>query len=142
MNDHYLKLANMYHAAPVNRYYEPRLEVGEGTAVITMPVRPDLFHAAGALHGSVYFKMLDDAAFFAANSLVADVFVLTVSFNIHLIRPVTSGILRAEGSVVSATKNLFVAESILYFEPDRLAGKGSGSFMRSRIQLEDVRSYR
>ena len=37
-------------------------------------------HAAGAVHGSYYFKVLDDACYFAANSLVSDVFVLTVSF--------------------------------------------------------------
>lgn len=142
MHDHYDKLANMYHAAPLNRFYEPRLEVGERTAVIRQPVRSEQFHAAGALHGSVYFKMLDDAAFFAANSLVEDVFVLTVSFNIHLLRPVASGTLRAEGRVVSATRNLFVAESLLFLEPDRLVATGSGSFMRSRIRLADVESYR
>jgi acyl-coenzyme A thioesterase PaaI-like protein len=34
-------------------------------------------HSIHAVHGSVYFKALDDAAFFAVNSLVEDVFVLT-----------------------------------------------------------------
>jgi acyl-coenzyme A thioesterase PaaI-like protein len=41
--------------------------------------------------GSVYFKMLDDAAFFAVNSIVEDVFVYTVSLNVQLLRPVASG---------------------------------------------------
>ena len=36
-----------------------------------MTVRPDFFHAAGAVHGSVYFKLLDDAAYFDALSHTA-----------------------------------------------------------------------
>ncbi|MCK5377863.1 MAG: PaaI family thioesterase [Acidobacteria bacterium] len=141
MNHHFRKLENMYHAAPVNSHYLPKMEVGDGRAVITMDVDPGFFHAAGALHGSVYFKGLDDAAFFAVNSLVEDVFVLTVSFNIFLLRPVTEGCLRAEGFVTSRSKNLFVAEAVLYADDKRQVARGSGSFMRSRIRLEEVESY-
>jgi len=53
----------MYHAAPVNRLYSPRLRVEEGRAVLLMDVDPRFFHPLGSLHGSVYFKALDDAAF-------------------------------------------------------------------------------
>ncbi len=141
MSDHYRKLENMYHAAPVNRHFSPCLAVSKGKAEITMDVNPAFFHAGDALHGSVYFKALDDAAFFAVNSLVDDVFVLTVSFNLFLLRPVTSGSLRAEGSVVSASKNLFVAESVLYLGADRQVARGSGSFMRSKMRLVDIESY-
>ena len=35
-----------------------------------MPIKKDYFHALEAIHGSVYFKILDDAAFFAAQSVV------------------------------------------------------------------------
>jgi acyl-coenzyme A thioesterase PaaI-like protein len=59
----------------------------------------------------VYFKALDDAGFSAVNSLVEDVFVLTASFGIHLLRPVSSGDMKAIGKVVQASKNLFVAEA-------------------------------
>ena len=48
---------------------------------------------------SPYFKLLDDAAFFAVHSIVTDVFVLTTSFNINLIRPVSSGVITAKGKV-------------------------------------------
>jgi uncharacterized protein (TIGR00369 family) len=107
-----------------------------------MEVRPELFHGANALHGSVYFKALDDAAFFAVNSLVRDCFVLTVSFNTYLLRPVTEGTLRAEGIVTSESKNLYVAESVLYLGADRQVARGSGTFMRSRFRLDQVDSYR
>jgi acyl-coenzyme A thioesterase PaaI-like protein len=65
-----------------------RAAIRHGEAVITLPVRSDLFHAAGALHGALYFLALDNAAFFAVNSLVEDVFVLTTSFTTYLTRPV------------------------------------------------------
>ena len=132
----------MYDAAPVNDFYRPKLDISKGHAIVTMEVNPQFFHAANALHGSVYFKALDDAAFFAVNSLVREFFVLTVSFNIFLLRPVTAGTLRAEGSVKSSSKNLFVAESILTINGDRQVARGSGSFMCSRIRLSEVESYR
>jgi uncharacterized protein (TIGR00369 family) len=131
----------MYHAAPVNRFYSPTLEVSSGRAVLKMDVRPGFFHAAHALHGSVYFKALDDAAFFAVNSLVEDFFVLTVSFNLYLLRPVYEGILRAEGRVTSASSSLYIADSALYVGSDELVARGSGNFMRSRIRLDEVESY-
>jgi len=142
MSDHFRKLENMYHAAPVNAYYKPKLTVSRGRAEIVMDVNPDFFHAANALHGSVYFKALDDAAFFAVNSLVKDKFVVTVSFNIFLLRPVTEGTLRAEGYVTSRSRTLFIADSVLYLDKDKQAARGSGSFMRSGIQLSEVESYK
>src|SRR5947208_2034742 len=86
---HYRRLEALYHAAPINGYYAPRLAVSEGAARLEIPVKPEFFHAAGAVHGSVYFKALDDAAYFAVNSLVEDVYVLTVSFNTQLLKPVS-----------------------------------------------------
>ena len=57
--------------------------------------------------------MLDDAAFFAANSLERDVFVLTTSFTTYLTRPVSSGTLRSVGRVVNRNKSQFIAEAVL-----------------------------
>lgn len=142
MSEHFRKLEAMYQAAPINRIYEPALEVSKGKAVVTMAVRPEYFHAAGAVHGSVYFKALDDATYFAVSSLVSDCFVVTVSFNTYLLRPVTEGILRAEALVTSTSKNLFVAEAILFGSSDREVARGSGTFMRSRISLEQVKAYK
>ena len=48
-----------------------------------------------------YRKLLDDATFFAASSLVDDVFVLTASFNIYFLRPISAGTMTARGTIVS-----------------------------------------
>jgi uncharacterized protein (TIGR00369 family) len=139
--EHFRKLERMYHGAPINRFYEPTIRVGSGTAELQLQVKPDFFHAAHAVHGSVYFKALDDAAFFAVSSLVTEVFVLTASFNIYLTRPVTEGTLHASGLVVHRSRNLFLAEAELFDGEKRLAGRGSGSFMRSTTALTPQVGY-
>jgi uncharacterized protein (TIGR00369 family) len=133
--EHFRKLERMYHGAPINRFFEPKIRIANGTADLRMSVKPDFFHAAHAVHGSVYFKALDDAAFFAVSSLVTDVFVLTASYNIYLTRPVTEGVLQASGRVVHRSRSLFLAEAELLDAEQRQVARGSGSFMRSRIAL-------
>ena len=139
--EHYRRLERMYGGAPVNKYYTPAMRVGEGIAEVTISVRSDLFHAAGAVHGVVYFKLLDDAAFFASNSLVEDVFVLTVSFNAYLIRPTSEGVMKATGRVVHHSRRLLIAEAEVVDSEGRLLARGSGSFMPSRIALSPEIGY-
>lgn len=140
--EHYRKLENMYASAPINRYFAPQLTVTDGKATLSMAVRPDFFHAAGAIHGSVYFKALDDSAFFAANSQVTDVFVLTVSFTTYIVRPVSQGTLLATGSVVHRSRSLIVAESVIVDADGRQVARGNGTFMPSRIALHEDIGYR
>jgi uncharacterized protein (TIGR00369 family) len=139
--EHYRKLENMMHSAPIVNLVGAKVRIEEGTAEITLPVTRELFHAAGALHGSMYFLAMDNAAFFAVNSLVDDVFVLTTTFNTYLLRPVSSGVAKAIGRVVSSSKNQFVAESILYDAQEREIARGSGVFVKSKIALTPEIGY-
>lgn len=136
--DHYRRLERLYLEAPTNAYYRPSLQIEEGRAEIVIPVRAEHFHAADAVHGSIYFKVLDDAAFFAANSVVTDVFVLTSSFQLDLLRPVSEGEIRAEGHLVHRTRRLLIAESKAWDSQGNLIARGSGSFMRSQIRLDKL----
>lgn len=140
--EHYRKLERMYASAPVNEYYAPTMRISEGRAEVTIPVRPHLFHAAGAVHGVVYFKALDDAAFFAVNSLVEDVFVLTVSFNVYLTRIISEGEMKATGRVVHRSRRLFIAEAEVIDSDGREIARGSGTFMRSSISLSPEIGYK
>lgn len=129
--DHYRKLERMYLSAPLNDFYRPAIHVEGGRSEITIPVKEELFHAASAVHGSVYFKMLDDAAWFAVNSLLNDEFVLTTTFTVYLTRPVSSGSLRSAGYVVNEGRTRWIAEAVAYDGDDREIGRGSGSFVKS-----------
>lgn len=129
----------MYLSAPCNEIYSPSIDISEGKAEVAIQITPSLHHAAGAVHGSTYFKLLDDAAFFAANSLVEDVFVVTANFNIHLLRPVVEGTLTAHGTVKTRAGSQIIAEAILYDADDNTIATGSGAFIKSKIQLtEDI----
>ena len=135
-DEHCRRLERMYLSAPINRIYEPDIRVSEHAAEVALDVQPAFYHAAHAVHGSVYFKCLDDAAFFAANSVVFDVFVLTVTFNIVLLRPVTAGRIVATGRLVHTSRSLQFAEAELRDEgSQKLVATGSGTFMRSTIAL-------
>jgi uncharacterized protein (TIGR00369 family) len=129
----------MYLGAPVNAYYRPTLEIAEGRARVTIPVQPTSFHAAGALHGSVYFKALDDAAFFAAQSLGPEVFVLTATFTIEFLAPVTSGVLDAVGEVVERGRRT-IASAVATVDGEEVA-RGRGEFARGRTPLAGVPRY-
>ena len=139
---HYRMLERMYLSAPVNEYYAPEIHITEGQAQVIIPVRQDFFHAANAVHGAVYFKLLDDSAFFAANSLVEDVFVLTVSYNVYFTRPVSEGVMKAIGKVVQASRRLIIAESVVVDSKECEIARGSGTFMRSKIKLTSEIGYK
>jgi len=140
MTSHFRSLEAMYHGAPINTFFGPRITVGEGEATVRMAMRQGFHHAAHAAHGSVYFKMLDDAAFFAVQSLVTDVFVLTVSFNVHLLAPVSEGEMVSRGAVVHQSKRLFVAEATIEVAGKTVA-RGNGTFMRSAVRLDHNVGY-
>src|SRR3972149_11929609 len=134
-SEHYSKLENMYLVAPINKFYLPEINISEGKAAITTKVKEEFFHAANAVHGSVYFKMLDDAAFFAANSIVEDVFVLTVSFQTELLRPINTGKLIAKGELLKNMGDKFEARAKLFNEDGKLIATGSGVFVKSKMLL-------
>jgi len=139
---HYRALEALYAAAPINRLFESRLEIpGEGVSRIHFVIDPSHFHAAGAAHGTTYFKMLDDAAFYAANSLVNDFFLLTTAFNLLLTRPLTAGPVTAEGRWVNGRRRVFVADARLIDAEGEEVARGTGTFMRSRIPLATLPGY-
>ncbi len=138
---HYEKLERMYLSSPTSEDYDADISIREGEATVTVPVQEKQFHAAGGVHGSVYFKALDDAAFFAVNSLIEDVFVLTTNFNIHLTRPVSEGEIRAEGRVVNENPRQLIGEAVAYDDDGNQVARGSGTFAKSNSELRPEIGY-
>ena len=139
---HWRALESLYASAPVNGMFQSELYItGEGQSRIAFTVDEHCHHAAGAAHGTIYFKMLDDAAFYAANTLVTDRFLLTTSFNLHFTKPVRRGEVIAEGRWISGRRRVLVAESRLIDAEGEEIGRGTGTFMRSRITLSGLAGY-
>jgi uncharacterized protein (TIGR00369 family) len=140
---HWRALERLYDTAPINHLFKSRIAIGgEGQSRIEFQIDESVYHAAGAAHGTIYFKMLDDAAFYAANTLVTDRFLLTTSFNLHFVRPVRSGTVIAEGRWISGRRRVLVAEARLIDSEGEELGRGTGTFMRSRIALSGLAGYR
>ncbi len=136
---HLQALESLYNSAPINRLFQSRLALPEaGRSEIRFSVSPDTYHAAGAAHGTLYFKMLDDAAFYAANGLVSDRFLLTTAFNLHFTKPMKGGEARAEGRWISGKRRVFVAEARIIDADGEECARGTGTFMRSHIALSGL----
>lgn len=139
---HYRALESLYASAPINSLFMSRLAIAApGEARIEFKVARQSFHAAGAAHGTLYFKMLDDAAFYAANSLVSDRFLLTTAFNLHFTKPLREGPAVAEGRWISGKRRVFVAEARIVDSSGEECARGTGTFLRSHIALAGLEGY-
>jgi uncharacterized protein (TIGR00369 family) len=140
---HFRALESLYRHAAINRLFESEIEIGEaGACRIRFDVGPGTDHAAGAAHGTLYFKMMDDAAFYACNSMVSDRFLLTTAFNLVFTRPLKAGPVIAEGRWVSGKRRVFVGEARLILPDGEEAARGTGTFMRSHIALSSLAGYK
>jgi uncharacterized protein (TIGR00369 family) len=140
---HFRALESLYRSAPVNGLFSSTLAIEEpGRSRIEFAVTPQLFHAAGAAHGTVYFKMMDDAAFYACNSLVSDRFLLTTAFNLVFTRPLRPGSYVAEGRWISGRRRVYVGEARILMADGEEAARATGTFMRSHIALAGLPGYR
>ena len=95
------------------------VRIAERKAVVTTPAKPQWHHAAGAIHGSSYFKMLDDACWFAAQSVERKQFLVTTSFTTYITKPVVAAEgthLIATGLVTSVSRSLLLAEAVMTLE--------------------------
>lgn len=139
---HLRALESLYRSAPINASFDSTLELPEaGRSQIRFTVDEGSFHAAGAAHGTLYFKMMDDAAFYAANSMVSDRFLLTTAFNLHFTKPMREGDAVAEGRWISGKRRVFVAEARIVDSTGEECARGTGTFLRSSIALSGLKGY-
>tara|TARA_B100000900_G_C20400501_1_gene642548 strand:+ start:303 stop:731 length:429 start_codon:yes stop_codon:yes gene_type:complete len=140
---HYKRLQKMYLNANINTkiFNTTTAKISKAKAEIGLTISEKHFHALGAIHGSVYFKLLDDAAYFAVSSIVEDFFVLTTSFNLNMVKPVNKGKLTAIGKVRFKSKSLYTAESTLYNDKGEEIAFGTGNFSKSKVPLSKEIGY-
>lgn len=139
---HYRNLERMFHAAPIQGILiDAEMLVEKGKASYSLNISPDYFHAASALHGAVYFKLLDDAAYFAAASMEETYFLLTKTYTIHFKRPVEIDRLTAIGELVQTSEGVFTSKSRVINSAGKIVAEGEGVFVRSKKRLIDQNGY-
>lgn len=140
---HWKRLKQMYLGAKVNQgiFAGTQLEIGDGRAEITFTVDDRFHHAAGGMHGAIYFRMMDDTAYFAAASHITDAFLVTKEFKVDLRRPFSEGRLRCEGEILKEDESGIIAKATLYNEEGKVLSTGEGLFVRSKRSLSDIPGY-
>ena len=135
----YDRLTKMYLDAPIQNLY-PGIDmtVSHHKAVITLPAGKRFHHAGKSIHGSVYFRLLDDACYFASMSIVKDYFLLTKNFNIDFLKPHSEGLITAKGWLTKEENGLFYCEGELVNDSGKQIAKGKGVFAKSRLPLEKM----
>ena len=138
LDKHFKNLISIYNQAPINKVYKPRMRLALGKCTIKMNILKSFHHSAKSLHGSVYFKMLDDAAWAASNTHVKDVFLFTYNFNVFLTKPVFKGNIKSVGEVIDIENTKISTKSVLFDSNDIEIATGEGVFIRSKYPLKDA----
>lgn len=137
--EHFRFLEALYKKGRINQQHfsDTDIQVTDGRATISVTIDAQWHHAKDSMHGCIYFKFLDDAAYFATASQIEDQFIVTKSFQVDLLRPHDTGKLIAEGTLESMGEKEFIASAILKNEKGKIIGKGQGVFVKSRIALKE-----
>lgn len=142
-NEHFDRLIRLFQSAPINRgiFKNSSIDLAEGKAEYLFKVDQSFFHGANALHGAIYFKLLDDAAYFVAATLMTDFFLVTKSYELQFVRPVHLERLIAKGQVIERSEHEIKATSEIYNEQGKLVAKGTGVFVSSKKYLVELEGY-
>ena len=81
-NNHLKNLINIYNIASINKFYKPKINLSLGKSKIEKKIKNNFFHTGGSVHGSIYFKILDDAVYFASQTQKKKYFLYTINFQI------------------------------------------------------------
>lgn len=137
---HFARLERVYHAAPTNGLIPAELTVSHGSASVRMPIADVHAQAVGEVHGFLYCKALDEVSFYAANSLVEDVFLTTASLNVQFLAPLARGPMLATAKVVHAGRSSFVVDAEARDEEGQLLARSTATFVRTKTALPPVTS--
>ena len=140
-DEHFRRLTRMYHSARINHSIPSCMTITADRVEVHMRVTTDYWHSAHAMHGSMYFKGLDDAAFFAANAVVEDAFVLTARFEVELLGMVTCESVKAIGTIDRREGRKIWARSELFDDTNTLVARGQGLFIVSDVPLTEAVGY-
>ncbi|GAB4589913.1 PaaI family thioesterase [Nocardia sp. IFM 10818] len=90
---------------------------GNGRATLEIPIRPELGQQFGYVHGGVLAYAADNALTYAAGTVLG-ANVLTGGFTITYLRPAAGVRLRAEATVIDATRRQAVCRCEIFADSD------------------------
>ncbi len=117
-------------------------DLGEGTSLLSLDIRDDLFNPQHVVHGGALYALADTGMGAALYRLLQeDEYCATIEIKISYFKSVTSGTLTCKTAVIHKGKRVASLESEIWNE-GRLVAKASGSFaifVPSRKAENDVK---
>lgn len=138
---HFEKLERMYLSLKFNRLIKPAIHISAGKAQIVIPIQEQFCNSVGSIQSSICFKLLEDTALLAVNSIVDNDLVLTENFNLYLTHPIATGELIARGHYLNKLGNQYLAEAVVVDSENKEICRGSGVFVKGRMSLSSVEGY-
>jgi len=139
---HLEKLENLYLSDQVNKDLDPGVKILEGEAEIHIPVREKVSNTDGSIIGCICYKLMEDAAILALNSIVNDVQVTASNFNIYLSNSIASRELTARAKFIGESGNQILVETVVLDDNRSEIARGNGAFNKSSIKLEQLDGYK
>jgi len=132
-------LRSMLDAMMAGRAKPPRIsltlgmkiaKVSEGKATMTMAVGKRFHNPMGTLHGGIITDLADAAMGIATISTLEEGEVFTtLELKMNFVRPVFSGRITAEGSVLHRGKTIALAEVLVTDDAGKMVAKGVATQM-------------
>jgi len=141
MQKHYDGLEKMHLKSPINDLIKSKINISQGKAQVNFKNSIAMRDALGNIHNAYIFMGLEEAAFFAANSLIEDVLVSNKSFELIFSKPTKSVELIAKGKFEEKSMGNYIISAELYDQDEKLIAKAKGIFRRSKNLLEDIKNY-
>lgn len=112
------------------------MTISNGTADLTMSLGTEYEQALGSVHGMIFFKVVDETAFYAAQSLVPDVWLTTASVHMNITGPLSSGsTVAAHAQVLHQTRSSFIVESRVTNAAGDLVAQATVTMVRTKQPL-------
>lgn len=126
------RIRRIFHEVPFVQHLKFTLgEFERGKAVVEVDARPEYLQNHGLVHGGFTASLIDTATAFAIiGHLAAGETTTTVDLNIHYLRPITAGRVRATATVIRAGRKIITATAEVTNDEAQLCAMASTTYIR------------
>lgn len=104
-------------------------DIGDGTALLSLPVTDNLLQSGHVVHGGVLSVLIDSVIGTAVRSVLEpNKISVTAEMNINYFRPATKGKILAEGKLVNKGRTLIVGTGDIRNEEGKLLATGRATY--------------
>ncbi|ASV69715.1 hypothetical protein CKF48_21840 [Cytobacillus kochii] len=105
-------------------------EIDDGKAILILPVSKKLLQPNQVVHGGVISVLIDSVIGTAVRTILTDHHnAMTAEMNINYFRPVSKGVIKAEGKIIHKGGTLVVGVADIFDEEGKLLATGRATYV-------------